>query len=104
MYEPVFTSEKKVFQIKLQKNKFLNTKYHIFFISILINKVLTKNFMVEIDLSWEAKIQGTSKFDYLGGFKIEVELIQVDKKVNLLYPKPHKLDSAGELTYGLTIN
>ena len=29
--------------------------------------------MVEIDLSWE--VQGTSKFDYLGGFKTEVELI-----------------------------
>ena len=43
--------------------------------------------MVEIDLSWKAKIQGTSKFDYLGGFKIEVELIQVDKKAHLLYPK-----------------
>ena len=56
--------------------------------------------MVEIDLSWE--VQGTSKFDYLGGFKTEVELIQVDKKVHLLYPKNHKLSSTGELTYGLT--
>ena len=56
--------------------------------------------MVEFFLA--ERIQGTSKFDYLGGFKTEVELIQVDKKVHLLYPKNHKLGSAGELTYGLT--
>ena len=57
----------------------------------ILELLLTKNFMVEIDLSWESKIQGTSKFDYLGGFKIEVELIQVDKKVNFLYQNPQKI-------------
>ena len=50
--------------------------------------------MVEINLSWEAKIQGTSKFDYLGGFKIEVELILVDMKATFYTQKTHKLDSA----------
>jgi hypothetical protein len=57
--------------------------------------------MVEIDLSWEVKIQGTSKFDYLGGFKTEVELILVEWKSTFYTQKTHKLDSAGELTYGL---
>jgi hypothetical protein len=62
--------------------KIWNTKYQNFFTSILIIKelLLTKNFMVEINWSWEAKIQGTSKFDYLGGFKTEVELILVEWK------------------------
>ena len=34
--------------------------------------------MVEFFLA--ERIQGTSKFDYLGGFKIEVELILVEWK------------------------
>ena len=55
--------------------------------------------MVEIDLSWE--VQGTSKFDYLGGFKTEVELILKEWKSTFYTQKNHKLGSAGELTYGL---
>ena len=84
---------KKSISNKIAKENFLNTKYQ--------NRAITYQEFHGWN-RFELRIQGTSKYDYLGGFKIEVELILLEWKSTFYTQKTHKLSSAGELTYGLT--